>query len=212
LHIEIPETHKNSEDSKEDIALGDRISNPAFWYFFLIFGCYFVAEHGIMNWLLIYCREQLEMSTGKASIYLALFFGGITIGRLLLAPFVQKLGTLRSIGIFGSIGAVFYILAIVPSTEKTLFLLGFSGLFISIVYPTLVLAVQGFFQEKTVASVTGTIISAATVFDIGFNLIFGKMIDLVGFRMGFLILPVSILCFILIFRLFIKRIKPERYI
>ena len=208
--VEIPE--KTERVDKKGSSIREVVSNPAFIYLFLIFGCYFVAEHGIMNWFVIYSKEQLGLVEGQASLYLSLFFGGITIGRFIFAPVVQKLGTIKSIKYFGVVGVIFYIGAVAFGIKGTLFLLGLSGLFLSVIYPTLVLSVQGFYPEDCVASATGTIISLATLFDIVFNVVFGKTIDLFGYRIGFMILPISLLCFFGIFLIFIKKVKMKRYI
>ena len=213
LMLDIPEREKEGVKDKNDKnSLKQQLTQPVFWYFFLIFGFYFIAEHGIMNWLVIYCQQQLGMETGRASLYLAMFFGGMTVGRLVMSPFVQKLGALKSICVFGGIGTVLYIGALVPNSEKTMILMGIAGLFLSIVYPTLVYAIQGFYPSGSVASATGTIISAATVFDIGFNAIFGKIIDAAGFRTGFMILPVSLALFIVIFIVFTMGVKPLKQV
>ena len=43
------------------------LHRPAFWLFILIFGTYFIGEHGVMNWMNIYCRDGLGMSARDAS-------------------------------------------------------------------------------------------------------------------------------------------------
>lgn len=206
----LPETSANGSGDKKE-ARG-KIVRPAFWWLFFAFGFYFVAEHGILNWLVLYCEEGLGISSGRASVYLAMFFGGMTAGRLIFAPLEQRLGTIRSIRVFGTTGAAFYVLSLISGKELPLLFLGGAGLFLSVVYPTLVLAVQSFFEEQTAASATGAVISAATIFDIGFNLIFGKIIDSMGYRTGFLILPVSIVIFLIVFYVFTDKSKQTRRI
>ena len=72
-----------------------------------VFGFYFIAEHGVMNWLVAYATAGLGMEQAKASNYLAVFFGGVMLGRLVLSPLVDRLGILKSMGVFGSLsGAV----------------------------------------------------------------------------------------------------------
>lgn len=207
--VEISETTEKVD--KKSGSIKEMVTHPAFIYLFLIFGCYFIAEHGMMNWFVIYSKEQLGIIEEKSSLYLSLFFGGITIGRFIFAPVVQKLGTIKSIKYFGVLGVIFYIGAVGLGMEETLLLLGLSGLFLSIIYPTLVLSIQGFYPEDCVAFATGTIISLATLFDIVFNAVFGKIIDLFGYRIGFMILPVSMLCFFIVFLIFTKKVKMKRY-
>ena len=78
-----------------------------------VFGFYFIAEHGVMNWLVAYATAGLGMEQAKASNYLAVFFGGVMLGRLVLSPLVDRLGILKSMGVFGSLSAVLYIAGVV---------------------------------------------------------------------------------------------------
>ena len=39
-------------------------------------GFYFIGEHGIMNWMLTYCMNALQMPSHTASTYLSIFWGG----------------------------------------------------------------------------------------------------------------------------------------
>ena len=89
-------------------------------------------------------------------------------------------------------------------------LVGISGLFVSILYPTLLLFVQQYYPSSIASTATGTIISIATIFDIAFNLLFGKIIDQMGYHLGFMILPVSMIIFYLIVNFLIKKYKPLR--
>ena len=71
-------------------------------------GCYFIGEHGIMNWLMSYCISAFSMEASSASASLSLFWGGMTAGRLMFAPVVQKMGAVKSMKLFGGIGTVMF--------------------------------------------------------------------------------------------------------
>lgn len=206
--IDIPDCKKEVGRSEEKSSFSV-LKEKKVWYFIFPFGFYFIAEHGIMNWFMIYSQDYLKMDGSKASFYLAAFFGGITVGRLVMAPLVVKLGTLQSIRIFGGIGTALYVLALLFGSGA-IFLLGIAGLFFSIIYPTLVLSIQSFYKEGIISTVTGFIISIATLFDILFNSIFGKCIDRYGFKICFKVLPLSMLCFYLMYNLFVMKYKPQR--
>ena len=225
---------KDNVTADENTAAGDTkvtgegysavLRNKAFLLFVLMFGFYFIAEHGILNWLVLYCTDSLAFSQGEASVYLSLFFGGMTVGRLVFAPVVQKLGTERSLRVFGGGGMLLYVVGLVGAaivsglvggatgvvgasnvagnsagTSIFLYVHVAAGLIISIIYPTMVLFIRRFFAESVISTATGTIISVATLFDIGFNLVFGKLVDNVGFTYSILILPVSMVVFYLLF-------------
>ena len=157
-------------------------------------GFYFIGEHGIMNWLFSYCIQAFQLPSGKASVYLSLFWGGMTAGRLIFAPVVQRQGTVKSIRIFGTVGTLLFCAGILIG-ENGILLLSISGLAISVLYPTMVLLIQQIYPAEVVATRTGAIISVATVADIVFNLFFGVITGAIGYRLSFMILPASMVGF-----------------
>lgn len=162
----------------------------------IVFGFYFVAEHGIMNWWSMYSQQGLGLTSSKASTGVALFFGTMTVGRLVMAPLVQKLGIRKSLTLLGGIGCIVYIAGVLLGVNGT-WILGCSGIFISIIYPTIVLYLQEFFPKESVATATGLVISCGTIFDIAFNAVFGNLVELVGFGICKVIFPVAMILFYL---------------
>jgi MFS family permease len=79
------------------------------------------------------------------------------------------------------LGTLSYIAGIL-SGKQGIILLSLSGLGISILYPTLVLMIRLFYEEDRIATATGAVISLATLFDIAFNMAFGKLVDSYGLR------------------------------
>ena len=69
----------------------------------VIFGVYFIAEHGMLNWFVIYGTNALGLEQGKAANYMALFFDGMTVGRLVFSPLVDRLKVFLSIALFSVI-------------------------------------------------------------------------------------------------------------
>lgn len=177
----------------------------------LVFGFYFIAEHGIMNWWTMYSQQGLGMSNAEASTGVALFFGTMTVGRLVLAPLVQKLGTRRSIVVFGGVGSIAYIVGVLSGVRGT-WILGCSGIFISIIYPTIVLFLQELFPKESVATATGLVISFGTIFDIAFNAVFGSAVELAGFGICKVIFPAAMILFYVgfLFNGILKKINGGR--
>ena len=178
-----------------------------FWLLVLMMGFYFIGEHGIMNWMLTYCMNALQMPSHTASTYLSIFWGGMTVGRLVFAPVVQKLGVRKSLKYFGGAGTVLFVAGVL-SGSKGLILLSGSGLLISILYPTMVLFFQQIYPSSVVATKTGAIISAATIADIVFNAGFGALSDSMGIQISFLILPVCMVLYYC-FYLLLLRVSPS---
>lgn len=195
----------NSKTEKQQVSYRRIIKHPAFLYLILIFGFYFIAEHGILNWFLAYCTSELGMNNESAAVYLSMFFGGMTIGRLIFAPVVQKLGVSKSIMLFGSISTATYSIGIAGG-KYTVALLSMTGCMLSIIYPTLVLMIQKYYEKDCMATATGVIISIATVFDIIFNMLFGVITDVMGIRFAFYVFLASMIMFYVVFLCFRRNV------
>lgn len=198
-----PEKEKTKPKTSQKKKPQDMPGASIFWLLVLMMGFYFIGEHGIMNWMLTYCMNALQMPSRTASTYLSIFWGGMTVGRLVFAPVVQKLGVRKSLKYFGGAGTVLFVAGVLSGSKGVILLSG-SGLLISILYPTMVLFFQQIYPVSVVATKTGAIISAATIADIVFNAGFGALSDSMGIQISFLILPVCMVlyycCYLLLLR------------
>ena len=202
-----PEKEKTKPKTSQKKKPQDMPVASIFWLLVLMMGFYFIGEHGIMNWMLTYCMNALQMPSHTASAYLSIFWGGMTVGRLVFAPVVQKLGVRKSLKYFGGAGTVLFVTGVL-SGSKGVILLSSSGLLISILYPTMVLFFQQIYPVSVVATKTGAIISAATIADIVFNAGFGALSDSMGIQISFLILPVCMVLYYC-FYLLLLRVSPS---
>ncbi len=190
-----------SEFPQEEITGSNRKSgykvvlrNPASILLVFICGFYYMAEHGLQNVLTAYGSEYLGYSVEKSAMFLSLFFGGITLGRLLFAPLVQKMGIMKSMTIFVSISGIMYIAGILLE-HNGIWLLCLSGLAFSIIWPTTVLMIASFFTPHTSGVAVGFITAIAALFDIAFFAFFGKFTEIAGYGISIKLLPVSMLLF-----------------
>ena len=108
-----PEKEKTKPKTSQKKKPQDMPGASIFWLLVLMMGFYFIGEHGIMNWMLTYCMNALQMPSHTASAYLSIFWGGMTVGRLVFAPVVQKLGVRKSLKYFGGAGTVLFVRAAV---------------------------------------------------------------------------------------------------
>lgn len=175
----------------------------------LVFGFYFIAEHGVMNWMVAYGVDGLGLPQGSAAKYLSVFFGGMMIGRLCLSPLVDKLGALKSLAAFGGVSCVLYLIGSLGGAV-TMPVWAVSGLSFSILYPTLVMSIRLYFPAQQVSGAAGTILSIASLADILFNVGFGKLVDMAGYAVSIRVLPLSVLAFFIVFMLFTKFCKPTQ--
>ena len=184
------------------------VKYPAFWFLFLIFGFYFVAEHGVMNWVNIYLIRGQGLSSADAAIFPALFFGGMTLGRLILSKLVDKMGIMGSLRLCFISGTVIYLVSFVIG-GNAYYLFALAGFLLSIIYPTTMLAVQLYFPAYNAATATGVIMAVATIFDIAFNAVFGYIIDSVGYDTSMMLMPIAMVISTAIFLVF-ERMRSLR--
>ena len=130
-------------------------------------------------------------------MYLSMFFGGITVGRFIFAPFIERLGIFKSLLIWSLFGAVLYTLGIALG-RVGLILLAVSGLAFSIIYPMLVVLIGKLYDPAVSGSATGFVLSIATFFDIFFNAFYGDVVEKTGYGKAIIILPVSAVMFCLL--------------
>ena len=191
MRLKLPEPDKEGIPKTDHAAL---IKDPATHLLILICGGYFIAEHGLMNWLTSYGSEYLGLSVSASAGYLSLFFGGITAGRLIFAPVIDKIGVFRSLLIWSLAGVILYSAGIALGVNGLL-LIGISGIAFSIIYPMLVVLIGKFYDASVSGSATGSILSTATFFDIFFNAFFGDLVRSVGYGKAITVLPVSAVMF-----------------
>ena len=175
----------------------------------LVFGFYFIAEHGVMNWMVAYGVDGLGLPQASAAKYLSVFFGGMMIGRLCLSPLVDKLGALKSLAAFGGVSCMLYLIGSLGGAV-TMPVWAISGLSFSILYPRLVMSIRLYFPAQQVSGAAGTILSIASLADILFNVGFGKLVDMAGYAVSIRVLPLSVLAFFIVFMLFTKFCKPTQ--
>lgn len=187
---------------KQKISVRSEIFSSDFIVMVIMMGCYFIAEHGVLNWLVMYITNGLNLTS--ANTYTSIFFGLITIGRLVLGAFVDKISVLKSLRYFSIIAAVMFFIGVIGG-EKTLILLSLSGFMFSIIYPTLVMLISRIWDINIATSMSGIIISIASLADIAFNALFGNIADILGYKNAFIIMPIFMIIYSLIMFIFSKK-------
>ena len=104
------------------------------WVYVLNFS-YVAAEVCIGTWLVEYMRGVHGMPIENGNTWLALYFGGIMVGRFVGGFFVDRIGYVRSIIIAVCMCIVCVLLGVFGSDSLAI-LLPATGLFLSIILPT----------------------------------------------------------------------------
>ncbi|WP_392485910.1 MFS transporter [Haloimpatiens sp. FM7315] len=192
IFVKIPSIHKvdkvNSEESKE-------VDKSLLFYYVIALGFYVCAEGGTGSWLVNYLKNVYKYNEAKSATFLAIFFGALTLGRLLGGLVVEKFGYVNTIIKSLLIASVLYLAGLILG-GKYIYLVSVSGAFFAITYPTTILTVSKVFKEKT-SFLTGIIVTVSTAIYMVMNVVIGKLNDTIGYETAFYIIPLCLLISIL---------------
>ncbi|MCX6048165.1 MAG: MFS transporter, partial [Chloroflexi bacterium] len=156
---------------------------PTMLYFYLAIGLYVATELGIAAWLVEYLIKRKGIAQTTASYYLSGFFAFIMVGRLVGSVFVERIGYLRSV-LLAAAGTLLCILGVLFAPPALAFLLPLSGLFCSIIFPTMTAAVSRLHPQNT-GTILGLLFTAAGVGGALGPASIGVVSDALGIQWGF---------------------------
>ncbi|WP_032123203.1 MFS transporter [Clostridium amazonitimonense] len=189
LMIKIPVTHKAEE--KGSISITKALSNKLVILYILALGFYVFAEVGTGNWFVNYMESNFAFDKSKSSLYVSMFYGIFTIGRLLGGFVVEKFGYVNVVIKSLIIGFTIYILGILLG-EKGVSIIAVSGLFFSITFPTIVSTISKVFKSGS-AFITGVVVTFSTGINMMLNMLMGIANDNLGTKLAIYLIPLSLL-------------------
>ena len=151
--------------------------------FYLAIGLYVAVELGIAAWIVEYLIKSKGIAQTTASYYLSGFFGFVIVGRLVGSLLVERIGYLRAV-LLATIGVLICILVGIIGPPAFAFFLPLSGLFCSIVFPTLTAAVSRLHPQNT-GTILGLLFTAAGLGGTLGPAAIGVASDVVGIEWGF---------------------------
>jgi fucose permease len=157
LFLRYPKAEEKSSLNFRDIPNAAFKGHIPIYYLAIMF--YVAAEIGIASWMVLYLQEVRGASVALSNQALAFFFAALMLGRLIGGFFVHKLGYLRSI-LIASILATACI-GIGMFTSLSIFL-PLTGLFFSIIFPTITAAVSDI-QHENLNTVLGVLFTFAGI-------------------------------------------------
>lgn len=187
--IKIPEGEKHQKDNK--IQWSYILKNKLTYFYMIALGLYVAAEMSTGNWFINFMQQSYGFNENKSAFYSSLFLGIFTIGRLIGGFLVEKIGHFKSIMISLFFATSIYTLGLLLG-DKGLIIVSISGIFFSIVFPTLVMTISKVFPENS-SFVTGFIITSASGISMIVNFLIGYFNDLVGVNYSFFIIPIALL-------------------
>ena len=157
--------------------------SPTMIYFYLALGLYVATELGIAAWLVEYLIKRKGIAQTTSAYYLSGFFAFIMVGRLIGSVFVERIGYLRSV-LLAAVGTLLCILSALFAPSALAFFLPLSGLFCSIIFPTITAAVSRLHPQNT-GTILGLLFTAAGVGGALGPTAIGVVSDLLGIQWGF---------------------------
>ncbi len=188
IPVKVPSVQKAKEDKKIDYS--SIFKNKLLYFYMISLGLYVASEISTGNWFINYMKETFAYNENQATFYTTLFFGTFTLGRLLGGFVVQKLGSIKTVLMSLVLAFSFYTIGLLVG-QKGLVLVASSGLFFSIIFPTVILSVNDVFRKNS-TYVTGIIVTATSAVSMGINFIIGWLNDLIGVPKAYYTIPVSL--------------------
>jgi fucose permease len=161
---------------EERMPMKEYVRDPAAWILVLILSLGVISELTIGGWLVNYLEKVYKWNTVTASSLLSAFFLTFTLSRLLLGPFTDKIGFVKSIILFSGASGLLSLGGVIAG-ESGAFLFALAGAGIALIYPTVMalLAKRYPKDSDTAISFTVTLMGIGSV--IG-NFLVGAIVDL----------------------------------
>lgn len=207
IPVKIPFIEKSKEDKKIDYK--SIFKNKLVYFYMISLGFYVGAEIGTGNWFVNYMKETYAYSENQGTYYTTLFFGTFALGRLLGGFIAEKLGTVKTVLISSVLAFLFYFSGLVIG-QNGLALVGVSGLFFSVVFPTLILSTNEVFKKNT-TYIIGIFTTASSAISMVINFVIGWLNDLVGVPIAYYTIPVCLFFNMIFVYLIYKNSKTQKY-
>jgi fucose permease len=120
---------------------------PEMGWFYFAQAIYVAAELGIASWIVEFLQKTRGQSVETSTAMLSLFFLTVTAGRFIGGFFIERVGYLRSV-LIAAVGAGVCVAVGIFAPAGWAFLLPLSGLFMSIIFPTITAEVTERHQDN----------------------------------------------------------------
>lgn len=195
-----PKTRRTDKFNYKEI-LRLSLKTDILFMYFIIFS-YVATEIGMATWLVEFLQKAKNVSSTASSLYLSIYFAGMTAGRLLGSLFVDKIGYLKSLLIFSSMALFCTVIGIFGPSETAIMLV-LTGFCFSIIFPTST-AIVSEIPSKHSGTMLGIFFAFGGLGGMFGPWLIGVVNDLYGLQMGMSLN--SIFC-IFIIALVIVRMK-----
>ncbi len=173
-----PRKHQFQLKSTLKTLIGDR---RVLWLMMLM-GCAIIFEATVLEWSKNYLLELRGFTDQRSNLYLAIFYGGLTLGRLVNGLVCERLGELRTYLIYAMCIIVLFVLF--QSFVALHFLFLILGWFMAPFFPIVMILAARYFPKMTGGSM-GIILAVGGLMYSIFSLLVGVAHDLLGVQLGY---------------------------
>jgi len=182
LFIRYP--HKRTESGGLDLrGVGKAAFTRVMVLYYVLIAVYVGAEIGIGTWMVEFLKVEKSYSIFLASAFLSLFFGLMTVGRLLGSFVVDRIGYLKSMLIATAAALVAIILGTFGPPALGFFI-PIVGLFFSIMFPNVTAAVSDMHVANR-GTILGILFTSAGIGGMAVPWLVGLWSDIGGLLFGF---------------------------
>lgn len=148
---------EQGDTSSRHKAILKRAFTLQMWLYYLIISSYVALELGVAAWMIEFLQHDRGFTSESSSYLLSAFFVLLMVGRLFGAFIVDAVGHHRSVAI-ALIGSCLCLAVGIFVHPSLVYLIPLSGLFMSIVFPTVTASVSATHQEN-IGSILGILFS-----------------------------------------------------
>lgn len=179
--IKIPTVEKIKVTKK--VPRKELFKRPLLYAYILCLGFYVCAEMATGNWFINYLKEAFLFNEKSSAFYSSMFFAGLTVGRLLGGFFTEKFGYLKTISFCLGMNVILFPIGMFFKADGA-YLISLTGVFCSIVFPTIILTVRYVFEDLQTYA-TGIIVTLVSCMAMLGNMMIGYINDKINVEIGF---------------------------
>ena len=201
----------DAQEEKPKITLVGALKHPMVWMFSLTLGFMEVVEFGAANWGGLYLQDVygLDPRVVGAS-FVSLFYILFTVSRLFSGLAIEKIGYLKSLYTATIAIIVLYIIGFTLG-RSGIWVLPYTGLFVAIMWPTMMAIIMQVFGSDTPIIVSAIITVSGAINGV-FQLVIGFTNHYAGEAWGYrscLIYAVIVLAMLCLLTIKIKKFKAN---
>jgi len=166
--------HKERKSKKKTGYLAI-VKKPTIWLVFIILSLGLVSETGVANWFANHLVSSFGFESDTARLFLTLYFVCFTLGRLVLGPFIDRIGFINSLAIATAVAGIFITIGLILGERGAVFIV-LSGFGVAPIFPTVMAVIAKLFSDA-IESVMTTILTLVGIFAIPSHFLIGGVIN-----------------------------------